>query len=73
MENGKEGAFACPDNGTEYRTTWQGQVGLTKREYFAVMAMQGLLSCPDIAASREAIAEESVKQADELLKALETK
>lgn len=34
------------------------------------MAMQGLLACPDITASREAIAEESVKQADALLWAL---
>jgi len=47
--------------------------GLTKREYFAALAMQGLLACPDIAASRKAIAEEAVQQADELLKALEPK
>ncbi len=44
MENGEQGAFACPDNGTEYFTTWQGQVGLTKREYFAGLAMQGMLA-----------------------------
>ena len=66
MENGKLGAFACAsDNGY--------QQGLTIREYFAAMAMQGLLACPDIAASRKAIAEEAVQQADELLKALEPK
>lgn len=47
--------------------------GLTKREYFAAMAMQGLLAYPDITNSARIIAEESVKQADELLKALETK
>ncbi len=67
MENGKQMAFPTKLVNGELHT------GLTKREYFAVMAMQGLLSCPDIAASREAIAEESVKQADELLKALESK
>lgn len=39
MENGKEGAFACPDNGTESFTTWQCQKGLTKREYFAGLAI----------------------------------
>ena len=68
MENGKQGAFACVDSQKQYL-----QEGLTKREYFAGLAMQGLMACPDIAASREAIAEESVKQADELLKVLESK
>jgi hypothetical protein len=33
--NPNDAAFATSDNGTEYHTTWQGQVGLTKREYFA--------------------------------------
>jgi len=35
MENGNEPAFATSDGGTEFNTTWQGQKGLTKREYFA--------------------------------------
>lgn len=68
MENGKQGAFACSDNGTEYRTTWQGQIGLTKREYFAAMAMQGY-----IATGKGSHASDWVRCADELLKALETK
>lgn len=65
MENGKQPAFASTDGKTFAND------GLTKREYFAALAMQGLLACPDISASREVIAEESVKQADDLLKALE--
>ena len=68
MENGKQGAFACPDNGTEYRTTWQGQVGLTKREYFAAMAMQGY-----IATGKGSSVSDWVRCADELLKVLESK
>lgn len=64
MENGKQGAFACASD-------YGYQQGLTKREYFAAMVMQGLMACPDISGSREIIAEESVKQADALLKALE--
>jgi len=40
--------------------------GLTKREYFAVMAMQGLLSN----GTRALVASESVSMADALLKEL---
>jgi hypothetical protein len=44
-------------------------LGLTKREYFAAMAMQGL--CVSMSSSEaSAIADESIKQADELIKAL---
>ena len=42
MENGDEPAFATPESGTENFTTWFGQRGLTKREYFAGLALQGL-------------------------------
>jgi hypothetical protein len=70
MENGKKPAFVTK---IHYKGQLTPMPGLTKREYFAAVAMQGLLACPDIAASREAIAEESVKQSDELLKALESK
>lgn len=38
--------------------------GLTKREYFAVMAMQGISICGDTASN---IAKQSVELADELL------
>ena len=42
--------------------------GLTKRELFAALAMQGLIICPGI--SSEAIARTSVREADLLLKEL---
>lgn len=45
------------------------QHGLTKREYFAAMAMQGL--CADSMAPTFQIAEQAVIQADALLKELE--
>ena len=54
-------------------------IGLTKREYFAGLAMQGLLALPDkgtFGSFDEAIewmCEVSVKFADELLKQLENK
>ena len=53
--------------------------GLTKREYFAGLAMQGLLALPDKGTygsfdeAIERICEVSVKFADELLKQLENK
>lgn len=79
MENKEEGAFACSDNGTEYRTTWQGQLGLTKREYFAVHIATGL-SVKAIAGRHNGIEEMeidvplyAVRLADALLKALEIK
>ena len=71
MENGQEGAFACPDNGTESFTTWQGQKGLTKREHFAGLAMQGLLAKEGVWSSDEILAQRSIEIADELLKQLE--
>lgn len=67
MENGKQPAFASTDGKTFAND------GLTKREYFAGLAMQGLLAYPDITNSAYIIAKESVIQADALLKALETK
>ena len=53
------------------------EYGLTKREYFAGLAMQGLLALPDKGTfgsfdeAIEWICEVSVKFADELLKQLE--
>ena len=54
-------------------------IGLTKREYFAVLALQGLLALPDKGTYNsfdeaiERICELSIKFADELLKQLENK
>jgi len=44
--------------------------GLTKREHFAAMAMQGMLSSGDYGWSAEEFAMKSVRQADELLSEL---
>ena len=41
--------------------------GLTKREYFAAMAMQGILADPDNQGYAEGIAKDAVKMADELI------
>lgn len=77
MENGKEPAF-----GYRYANEQSHQevTGLTKREYFAGLAMQGLLTRvpnrhggeTDLGViESKRIASESVIMADELLKALE--
>lgn len=53
---------------TKHPSTW---IGLTKREYFAAMAMQGYISCREFDnLSEEQLAMCSVVQADALIKAL---
>ena len=47
--------------------------GLTKREYFAGLAMNGYLSCIEVDATMEEVARYSVKMADALLKELDKK
>jgi hypothetical protein len=64
MENGKKGAFACVDSQKQYL-----QEGLTKREYFAGLAMQGILS-KGFEYDNEWICVRSLKLADELIKQL---
>jgi len=54
---------ACPNGDFEY-------MGLTKRELFAAMAMQGLLSDPEMNAPHEPVAQAAVGYADALLKEL---
>lgn len=58
-------------------TTTTTHIGLTKREYFAGIALQGILSNRWSMEfgnyNEEAKAEMAIKQADELLKQLETK
>ena len=66
-ENGKHGAFAWA-NKDDY------QEGLTKREYFAGLAMEGILKrvkTPLALREFSLIAEESVLMADALLEELE--
>jgi hypothetical protein len=69
MENRQKPAFYNPNS---YTMQGDDGIGLTKREYFAALAMQGLLACPDLHLHGKTIAEESLFQTDELLKALET-
>ena len=57
-------------------TSWNGceevsHFGLTKREYFAGLAMQGLLSNSERIGTADRYAEISIEFADELLKQLE--
>ena len=66
MKNGENGAFACVDSQKQYL-----QEGLTKREYFAVLAMQGMLANPETYGDREIMMHEAVRNADALLKELE--
>ena len=53
--------------------------GLSKKEYFSVLAMQGLISNPNIVRPKESdkefkdFSERAIKYADELLKQLENK
>ena len=67
IENSGSDAHAWADHG-------HGQGGLTKREYIAAMAMQGLLASETTEnrfATLADLAESAVQQADELLLALE--
>lgn len=57
MTNGKDSAFSS-----------DRQYGLTKREYFAAMAMQGMLAIDD--PPKEVVARFAVEQADALIKEL---
>lgn len=80
MKNGDKPAYPCSQSDHESG----GYTGLTKREYFASVAMQGLLSNPEYIkdlmenARRNIIRDanamairESFDMADELLKQLE--
>ena len=73
MSNADEPAYPTPDT---YDPTngqvFYGNSGLTKREYFAAMVIQGLCSDPDMR-DAETEAELAVKVADALLKELEKK
>jgi len=73
MENGKKQAFsvALHDNGNALH---KEAMGLTKREYFAGLAIQGILASPidySISLRIHSKVEIAIKYADELLKQLE--
>ena len=60
--NQNDPAFSCTDGEKFYDT------GLTKREYFAAMALQGICANPNHIPTNAA--QGAVQQADELIKAL---
>lgn len=73
MENGKQSAFGY---GFANEQSHQESQGLTKREYFAAMAMQGLLANSTIVGlhNQDAlnwISEHSISRADSLLTAFD--
>ena len=71
MENGNKPAFsvALRDNGNARHPE---AMGLTKREYFAALAMQGIcMNIQNWSRNRDEAAEAAVKMADALLKEIE--
>jgi hypothetical protein len=68
MKNGKQGAFAMIDTNLGFT-----QVGLTKREYFAGLAMQGWIACQseNFRGEANSVASKAVEYADALLAELE--
>jgi hypothetical protein len=79
MENGKQAAFQCSSERTDKvnengHPIYNMYYGLTKREYFAAMAMQGIILSSTLNLSKiesEVIAGQSLQFADSLLEALE--
>ena len=66
MTKPNESINSIPDL-TKHPSTW---IGLTKREYFAAMALQGLLSTDNDHSPHNWYGEKSVELADALIKAL---
>ena len=75
MANRAKAAFATPSVYNDNILEETGSFGLTKREYFAGLAMQGMLANNSIMTAtqfdRKSLAEDAVWCADELLKQLE--
>ena len=75
MENGNESIYPSEkllDGGHPMLDNIKVKTkGLTKREYFAGLAMQGLLAKEGVWSSDEILAQRSIEIADELLKQLE--
>jgi hypothetical protein len=67
MTNGNESAF--PEVQTEPQFN-RHSYGLTKREYFAAMAMQGILAGRLMPTPQEIVCQGAVEHADELIEAL---
>lgn len=60
-----------PTNPTYFKDGEIDGCGLTKREYFAGLAMQAIISKIHNQATFERVANDAIEYADELLKALE--
>ena len=69
MKNSEQPAYPLPK---DRRSDHPYGNGLTKREYFAAMAMQGMLANSDLTLSLDKTCELSIFYADELLKQLES-
>ncbi len=69
---GNEPAFPMPPSvDAQGKTLDVGQIGLTKRELFAAMAMQGNLANPDASYNWSGLAEDSCHAAEALLAELD--
>ena len=81
MENGKQPAYPVIELNEEYGVELNETLGLTKREYFAGLAMQGLMSNSEFIKggsfdfesrkTAERVSRIATKVADELLKQIE--
>ncbi len=69
MNNSERPAYPLGTSALREAKRYQG---LTKREYFAAMAMQGLLCGISGDRDSEFIVEDSLRMADELLKQIES-
>ena len=68
--NPNDAAFARPTSHTENYGTYSPEYGLTKREYFAAKAMQGLLTVIHHTDRPYNVAKEAVMTADALIEEL---
>ena len=71
MNNGSEPAMPCQPLGQDGLPSWEMAHGLTKREMFAMAAMQGLLSNSAGKYTYNEVAGHAVNCADTLLEKLE--
>ena len=71
---GSDLVFSDKEYKNEIGIVYAKSKSLTKREYFAAMAMQGLLANPELTEDYVLIAKDAVQMADALINALnETK
>ena len=71
MNNSDMPAGVCPDVHHANGQLEYGHSGLTKREHFAGLAMQGMLTNPGDYSKPEHVAHDAIMYADAILAALE--